>query len=46
MNGWPAEKKKDVTGYRIIEAPYYNFRDEISYQDGIILRGQRIIIPK
>lgn len=26
--------------------PYFNYRDEITVQDGVLLRGERVIIPK
>ena len=26
--------------------PFWNFRDELSVEDGLILKGQRIILPK
>lgn len=41
IQGWPDEKThlpSNVT-------PYFNYRDELSVQDGIILRGDRVIIP-
>ena len=41
MEGWPCDKAllpKCVT-------PYFNYRDELTVQDGILLRGERIIIP-
>ena len=41
-NGWP-EKQQDVPN---LCRPYWNFRDEISIDDGILLKSSRIIIPK
>ena len=42
MSGWP-EQKDEVP----VEAtPYFHIRDELSVQNGIILRGERAVIPK
>ena len=41
MEGWPADKA--LVMQELI--PYYNYRDELTVQDGIILRGDRIVIP-
>ncbi len=41
MNGWPDGKTKLP-----VEEPYFNFRDELSTQDGLIFKGERIIIPQ
>ena len=41
MEGWPENKGlllKPLT-------PYFDYRDELTVQDGIILRGERIVIP-
>ena len=40
-DGWPE------TNNRVPEdlKPYYSVRDTLSYQDGIILKGERIVIP-
>ena len=41
MEGWPENKgllPKPLT-------PYFDYRDELTVQDGIILRGERIVIP-
>jgi hypothetical protein len=40
--GWP-EKRADCPAYL---HGYWNFRDELGVEDGIILKGDRIIIPK
>ena len=40
--GWPDEKNAVPEILR----PYFNYRDELSAQDGIIYRGDRIVIPK
>jgi len=40
-NGWPAERRQAspcICGY-------WNIRDEISGYDGILYRGERIIVP-
>ena len=39
--GWPADKTDVVEGAK----PYWNYRDEILCQDGILLKGTRVIIP-
>ncbi len=42
MQGWPEKR-----GLICKEAlPYYHFRDEMTVEDGIIFRGDRIVIPK
>ena len=42
QDGWPAERKElppDVM-------PKYNIRDELVYEKGIILKGERFVIPQ
>ena len=42
QDGWPAERKElppDVM-------PYYHIRDELVYEKGIILKGERFVIPQ
>ncbi|XP_064081778.1 uncharacterized protein K02A2.6-like [Macrobrachium nipponense] len=39
--GWPDRKDKIPE----VLKPYFDFRDSMSYQDGIILKGTRILIP-
>jgi len=41
MHGWP-EKKSDYPAY--LHA-YWNYRDEFTVADGLILKGTRIVIP-
>ena len=41
MNGWP-ESKCNVP---ISVLPYYHIRDELSVQDGLIFKGDRVVIP-
>ncbi|GFR71011.1 retrotransposable element Tf2 155 kDa protein type 1 [Elysia marginata] len=41
-NGWP-EKLQDTP---LLCRPYWNFRDEICMEDGILMKSSRIIIPK
>lgn len=41
MKGWP-ETKNDVT---LLITPYYNYRDKLTVQDGIVLRDERVVIP-
>lgn len=42
LRGWPENKKQ--LNSRIMH--YWNFRDEISYIDGLMLKGEKVIIPK
>ena len=42
MAGWPAEKGALPESVK----PYFNYRDELSVHDGIIVRGDRVVIPK
>ena len=42
MQGWPDQKEKVPTGI----LPYFNYRDELTVQDGIIMRADRIVIPQ
>ncbi|XP_052718583.1 uncharacterized protein K02A2.6-like [Crassostrea angulata] len=42
MNGWPEQKQE--TPQRIRH--YFDFRDTISYSDGLMLKGEAVIIPK
>ena len=41
IKGWP-EKRDDVPTDLL---PYWSFRDELSFTDGIIFKGQRIVVP-
>ena len=41
MSGWPTSRV-DVPPAAM---PYFNYRDELTVQDGIILRGERVVIP-
>ncbi|PIK34233.1 hypothetical protein BSL78_28947 [Apostichopus japonicus] len=41
-NGWPQSKNylpQCVT-------PYYQCRDELTVQDGVVIRGERVVVPK
>ena len=42
QRGWPSTKHELPYELR----SYYDLRDEISYQDDVLFRGQRVIIPK
>jgi len=42
LSGWP-ELRKDCPEPVI---PYWNYRDEISVMNGVLMKGMRIIIPK
>ncbi|XP_064629293.1 uncharacterized protein K02A2.6-like [Lineus longissimus] len=41
-NGWP--ETKDTVPYAVRD--YYNFRDEMSVQDGYIFKGHRLVVPE
>jgi hypothetical protein len=41
QQGWP-ETKQDVPN---LVSPYYHIRDELSVQDGLIFRGERVVVP-
>ena len=42
IDGWPSDKQNVPYELR----PYWDYRDEISVYDGIVFKGERIIIPK
>jgi hypothetical protein len=42
QNGWP-EKRQQCDSKTLA---YWNFRDELSVVDGILLKGEKVIIPK
>ena len=42
MSGW-LERQSVVSDFL---KPYWNFRDELSILNGIVLKGTRIVIPK
>ena len=42
MNGWPQTKERTPMETR----PYWNYRDEISCYEGLMFKGDRIIIPQ
>ena len=39
--GWPESANKLPENLK----PYYSVRDSLSYQDGVILKGERLVIP-
>ena len=41
-NGWLESKSKAAP----IISPYWNYRDEISTYDGIMFKGEKVIVPK
>ncbi|CAB3988820.1 Hypothetical predicted protein [Paramuricea clavata] len=41
IQGWPKERKC----LPIQITPYFSMRDDVTVQDGLIFRGQRIVIP-
>ena len=41
MSGWPDDK----TTLPAEITPYFSFRDELSVQDGLIIKGDRVVIP-
>lgn len=42
MTGWP-DSVSEVNG---IVQPYFNVRDQLILQDGVIFRGDRVVIPE
>ena len=42
QKGWP-EHKSNVPG---IISPYFNMPDEMSIQDGLIFKGERVVVPR
>lgn len=42
LKGWP-EQTADIPATLM---PYYGFRDELAVHDGLIYRGERLVIPK
>ena len=42
MDGWPSERSKVSETIK----PYFPFKDEIVYCDGLLFRGNQIIVPK
>ena len=41
MHGWPSTEKDCAELVR----PYYTFKEEISFIDGMLFKGQRLIVP-
>ena len=41
-DGWPDNKNEVPSELK----PYFHVRDTLSHQDGVILKGERIVIPK
>ena len=42
MSGWLTEQTNCLECVQ----PYWNYRDEMTVQNGLILKGTRIVIPK
>ena len=42
QEGWPADKKS----LQPLVTPYFSVRDELAVTDGLIFRGERLVIPK
>ena len=42
QSGWPVDK----SALPISVSPYYHVRDELSVTDGLVFRGERLVIPK
>ena len=40
--GWPDEKKDLPSTLH----PYFSYRDELSVYDGLVFKGERLVIPK
>ena len=43
MSGWP---KEQTNCSKCVQLSYWNYRDEMTVQNGLILKGTRIVIPK
>jgi len=41
MDGWPNERSLVTSSI----SQYYSYRDELTVDDGIVLRGERVVIP-
>ena len=41
-NGWPEDKTQVAENIR----PYFKHRDELSIHDGLVYRGERVLIPQ
>lgn len=39
--GWPTDKRDTDGDIR----PYFSFQDELSSQDGLVFRGERVVVP-
>ena len=42
MKGWPNEKK-DCT---LLARQYFTWKEELSYNDGLIFKTDKLVIPK
>ena len=42
LKGWP----ENAAGVPATLMPYYGFRDELAVHDGLVYRGERLVIPK
>jgi len=42
QQGWP----DDESTLPSVVSPYVNARDEMSVQDGLIFKGERVVVPK
>ena len=41
LKGWPDDRKQVPQQLR----PYFHFKDEVTIQDGLIMKRERIVIP-
>ena len=42
QHGWPENKST----LPLLASPYFDTRDELSVQDGLIFKGERVVVPK
>ncbi len=42
LHGWP-ESQKDVPDNL---KPYFNVRDQLATRDGVIYKGEKVVVPK
>ena len=41
-HGWPENKST----LPLLASPYFDMRDELSIQDGLIFKGEGVVVPK
>ena len=41
LQGWPVNKSQ----VPVQVAPYFTFRDELTVHDGLVFKGERVVVP-